>query len=186
MQWYTGNTLYDTLLIIGFAYALLVMVSSYFGTAAYGGRFGGGKRAKGIKLGSKSGWILMELPGLIVFPIVFFMGSNSDQTVPLFFLAIWMIHYSNRALITPMLMRVQPGSTASFSLGVVIAGWITLFLHGYFNAAYLTEYGAQYTDDWFSDPRFQIGLVIYLIGFTLNVHSDSILEKSSLAQPESR
>ena len=26
MQWYTGNTLYDTLLIIGFAYALLIFV----------------------------------------------------------------------------------------------------------------------------------------------------------------
>ena len=67
MQWYTGNTLYDTLLLIGFAYAILVMVSSFFGTAAYGGRFGGGKRSKGIKLGSKAGWILMELPGLLVF-----------------------------------------------------------------------------------------------------------------------
>ena len=40
MQWYTENTLYDTLLLVGFAYAILVMVSSYFGTAAYGGRFG--------------------------------------------------------------------------------------------------------------------------------------------------
>ena len=29
MQWYTGNTLYDTLLLIGFAYAILVMVSSF-------------------------------------------------------------------------------------------------------------------------------------------------------------
>ena len=93
----------------------------------------------------------MELPGLLVFPIVFFMGPNSDQTVPLFFLAVWMFHYTNRALVTPMLMRVQPGSTASFSLGVVIAGWITLFLHGYFNAAYLTEFGTQYTTEWFSD-----------------------------------
>ena len=102
---YTGDTLYDTLLLVGFAYSLLVMVSSFFGTAAYGGRFGGGKRAKGIKLGSKAGWILMELPGLIVFPIVFFMGPNADQTVPLFFLAVWMFHYTNRALVTPMLMR---------------------------------------------------------------------------------
>ena len=42
MQWYTGNTLYDTLLIIGFVYAALIFGSSLFGTAAYGGRFGGG------------------------------------------------------------------------------------------------------------------------------------------------
>src|SRR6056300_701856 len=175
MQWYTGNTFYDTLLIVGFLYALMIFLSSFYGTAAYGGRFGGSGKSKGIKLGSKQGWILMELPGLIVFPIVFFMGPNKNQTVPLFFLAVWMFHYTNRALVTPMLMRVQPGSTASFSLGVVLAGWATLFLHGYFNAAYLTEFGNQYTVDWFSDPRFQIGLVIYAVGFALNVHSDSIL-----------
>jgi 3-oxo-5-alpha-steroid 4-dehydrogenase 1 len=183
MTWYTGDPLYDTLLIIGFAYAAMVLVGSFFGTAAYGGRFGGGKRAKGLKLGAKQGWVLMELPGLIVFPVVFFMGSNADQAVPLFFLAIWMMHYTNRALITPLLMRVQPGSQASFSLGVVIAGWITLFLHGYFNAAYLTELGTQYTYDWFTDPRFRIGFAIYIVGFVLNIHSDHILRNLRSPNP---
>jgi len=183
MQWYTGNTLYDTLLLIGFAYAALVLVSSFFGTAAYGGRFGGSRRGKGVKLGSKVGWVVMELPGLIVFPVVFFMGSRADQTVPLFFLAIWMIHYSNRALINPLLMRVQPGSTSSFSIGVVVAGWITLFLHGYFNAAYLTEFGSHYQVSWFADPRFQVGLAIYLIGFVLNIHSDAILRNLRSKHP---
>ena len=101
MQWYTGNSFYDSLLIVGFVYAALVFVSSLFGTAQYGGRFGGGKRSKGVKLHAKTGWVLMELPGLVIFPIVFFMGENSDQLVPLIFLAIWMIHYSNRALLHP-------------------------------------------------------------------------------------
>ena len=155
------------------------MVSSFFGTAAIG-RFGGGKRSKGIKLGSKAGWILMN-PGATGFPHRLHVPTR--QTVPLFFLAVWMFHYTNRALVTPMLMRVQPGSTASFSLGVVIAGWITLFLHGYFNAAYLTEFGTQYTTEWFSDPRFQIGLAIYIFGFTLNVHSDSILRNLRSPNP---
>ena len=31
MTWYTGDALYDTLLLIGFAYATLVLVSSFFG-----------------------------------------------------------------------------------------------------------------------------------------------------------
>ena len=127
MQWYTGNTFYDSLLIVGFLYAALVFVSSLFGTAQYGGRFSGSKRSKGVKLHAKTGWVLMELPGLIIFPIVFFMGENSDQLVPLIFLAIWMIHYTNRALYTPLMMRVQPGSSSSFALNVVIAGWLTLF-----------------------------------------------------------
>ena len=183
MTWYTGDTLYDTLLLIGFAYALLVLVGSFFGTAAYGGRFSGSKKKKGLKLGAKFGWVLMELPGLIVFPVVFFMGPNSGQAVPLFFLAIWMMHYSNRALINPLRMRVQPGSSASFAFSVVIAGWITLFLHGYFNAAYLTQFGTQYTEAWFTDPRFIIGLCIYAFGFILNIHSDNILRNLRSPDP---
>lgn len=185
MVWYTGNALYDTLLLIGFAYALLVFAASFVGTAAYGGRFGLKGKKQGLKLGSRMGWIIMELPGLLVFPVIYFMGPNAYEVVPLFFLAIWMMHYSNRALITPMLMRVQPGTAASFSFNVIVAGWITLFLHGYFNAAYLTEYGDQYTQDWFSDPRFFLGLLIYATGFVLNIYSDYILRNLRSKTPDS-
>ncbi len=181
MQWYTGNTFYDTLLALSFGYALIILISSFFGTAQYGGRFGA--KSKGLKLGSKVGWVVMEFPGLLVFPIVFFMGENALQPVPLFFLCVWMMHYSNRALITPLLMRVQPGTTSSFAFNVVLAGWLTLTLHGYFNAAYISELGDQYTIDWFSDPRFIGGLVIYLCGFSLNIHSDTILRNLRSPNP---
>ena len=181
MQWYTGNTFYDTLLLIGFGFALLILISSFFGTAGYGGRFG--TKGKGLKLGSKVGWVLMEFPGLLVFPIVFFLGANAMQPVPLFFLCVWMIHYSNRALITPLLMRVQPGTTSSFDFSVVLMGWFTLTLHGYFNAAYISELSDQYSMEWFSDPRFLSGLIIYVLGFILNIHSDSILRNLRSRNP---
>ena len=181
MQWYTGNVFYDTFLIVGFVYAALVLVSSFFGTAQYGGRFGG--RGKGIKLGSKVGWIVMEFPGLLVFPLVFMGGRNALEPVPLFFLCVWTIHYANRALITPLLMRVQPGSQSSFALNVVIAGWITLSLHGYFNAAYISELSDQYNISWFSDPRFISGLIIYLVGFSINIYSDTILRNLRSLKP---
>lgn len=181
MTWYTGNTFYDTLLLIGFIFAALILISSFKGTALYGGRFG--TRGRGIKFGSKLGWIVMELPGLLVFPIVFFMGKNALQPVPLFFLGIWLLHYSNRALITPLLMRVQPGSQASFDLSVVLLGWFSLSLHGYFNAAYISEFGTHYDSSWFSDPRFITGLIIYITGFTLNIHSDAVLRNLRSKNP---
>ena len=42
MQWYTDNTTYDTLLLIGFAFAAIILLTSFKGTAQYGGRFGAG------------------------------------------------------------------------------------------------------------------------------------------------
>ena len=172
MAWYTGNTLYDTLLLLGFVYAAIILISSRMGTAQYGGRFGNNDR--GIKFSSKVGWIMMETPALILFPLFFFMGSNSDQNVPLFFLAIWMFHYTNRALVTPSLMRTRPDAKKTFDLSVILAGWATIALHSYLNARFISEYGEHYQNDWFSDPRFLIGLVVYVAGFILNIHSDSV------------
>ena len=70
----------------GFADALLVFAASFVGTAAYGGRFGLKGKKQGLKLGSRMGWIIMELPGLLVFPVIYFMGTNAYEAVPLFFL----------------------------------------------------------------------------------------------------
>ena len=183
MTWYTGDFAFDTLLTIGLVFALFVFISSRYGTAKYGGRFGGGGKG-GFKLGSKPGWILMELPGLLVFPIVFFMGSNSMETVPLFFLAIWMMHYCNRALITPLLMRTRPDAQSDFDISVIVLGWVSLALHGYLNARYISELGDHYQPEWFSDPRFIIGLSIYAFGFTLNIISDSILRNLRSKVPD--
>jgi len=173
MTWYTGNTLYDSLLIVGFVIALLIYLGNRYGTAAYGGRFGESK--SGFKLSSKMGWILMELPALIVFPIVYFAGQNAMQPVPLFFLGLWIFHYTNRALVNPMLMRTAAGSKNSFDPSVMLWGWVVLALHSYLNAAYISEFGDFYQQSWFQDPRFIIGIIIYVFGFSLNVYSDAIL-----------
>ena len=183
MTWYTGDFAFDTLLTTGLVFALFVFISSRYGTAKYGGRFGGGGKG-GFKLGSKPGWILMELPGLLVFPVVFFMGSNSMETVPLFFLAIWMMHYCNRALITPLLMRTRPDAQSDFDISVILLGWVSLALHGYLNARYISELGDHYQPEWFSDPRFIIGLAIYAFGFMLNIISDSILRNLRSKVPD--
>lgn len=180
MAWYTGSTVYDNWLIVGFVFAALVFITAKYGTAPYGGRFG--VKGGGIKLNSKVGWILMELPALLFFPLFYFMGGNAFAPVPLLFLGIWTIHYLNRALITPLLMR-RGGDSSTFSLSVVVIGWFSLILHSYLNARYISEYGNQYGLSWLGDPRFLIGLAIYLCGFYLNVKSDSIVRNLRSRSP---
>ena len=185
MSWYTGNSVYDSLLIVGLVVSVLIYLGNKYGTAKYGGRFGESK-GDSFRLSSKAGWILMEMPALIVFPIVFFLGSNAMDSVPLFFWAVWTFHYMNRAIVNPMLMRTAAGSKNSFDPSVMLWGWVVLALHSYLNAAYISEYGTQYQDSWFQDPRFIIGLLIYATGFVLNVYSDSILRnlRSKTPQPD--
>ena len=126
----------------------------------------------------------MEIPALIVFPIVFFMGSKADQTVPLFFLALWVFHYLNRAIVNPMLMRTSVNAKNSFDPSVMLWGWLVLGLHSYLNAAYISELGTHYQASWFQDPRFIVGMLIYVFGFTTNVYSDSILRNLRSKNPQ--
>ena len=63
----------------------------------------------------------------------------------------------------------------TIAAAVVVAGWLVTTLHGYLNAVFIAHLGEHFTPDWFSDPRFLIGMAIYLTGFILNLQSDAIL-----------
>jgi len=172
MCWYTGNSLYDTILFSGFTLVILTMIGTRFFKTPYG-RFG--DKRFGIALNPRLGWFLMELPATVTFIIIYFNGIRSFETVPLVFFVIWCIHYANRGFIFPFLMRVDPGSRQTFNLAVVASGWVVTAIHGYLNASFFTTHGNHFTASWLSDPRFIIGILFYYFGYSMNIYSDYIL-----------
>ena len=74
-------------------------------------------------------------------------------------------------------MRVSKGDRNSFSIVVMLSGWIVTTLHGYLNAVFISQLGEHLTLEWLSDPRFIIGLLIYFTGYTLNIYSDAIIRR---------
>ena len=53
----------------------------------------------------------------------------------------------------------------SFSLIVVVAGWLVTGLHGYLHAVFFTRLGSHLHDEsWVFDPRFGMGLGVYAVG----------------------
>ena len=62
----------------------------------------------------------------------------------------------------------------------ILSGIFTCSINGYLQGRYLTNY-ASYEPSWFYDPRFLIGLVLFLLGMAINIHSDSVLR--SLRKP---
>lgn len=168
---YAADT-YQMVLWIGFAYVAMIVIGGFVAPAPYG-RFADTKY--GMSLSPRLGWFLMELPATISFVYFFFQGKNSHEIVPLFFLGIWLMHYANRGFIFPALMRVAKGTSNSFSFMVVAAGWLVTTFHGYLNAVFIADLGTHFTPDWFTDPRFIIGMTIYFFGFIMNVHSDAII-----------
>ena len=123
----------------------------------------------------------MELPASLSFIFFYFQGDNCFEAVPLFFLGIWLIHYGNRGFIFPFLIRLLKELKAPFSIMIVGTGWLVTTLHGYLNAVFIGHFGEHLTDDWFIDPRFLIGMVIYAFGYLMNIHSDAIIRNYSKA-----
>ena len=172
MEYLMDAQTYRMVMLVGFAYVAIIFVGAFVMKAPYG-RFA--SDAWGLSLSPRLGWFLMELPATLSFVWFYFAGDNRFEVVPLFFLGIWLLHYGNRGFVFPFLIRAAKGAKGSFSLMVVVFGWLVTSLHGYLNAVFIGHLGAHFTPDWFLDPRFLIGMAIYLAGFTLNLHSDAIL-----------
>ncbi len=172
MRWYTGDPIFDTVLLAGFAMVPLTVIGLLFMKAPYG-RFADGKTKLGV--GPKLGWLLMELPATLSFWFFYLQGPRRFETVPLVLACLWQLHYLNRGFLFPLSMRVPKGTGNSFGLLVMVSGMFVTSMHGYLNATLYSRLGAHLVDGWLSDPRFLGGLAIYAAGLALNLHSDHVL-----------
>jgi len=173
VTWYTGDATYDTVLAIGFVFAAFVVVAQRFVQSPYG-RFA--SKTWGPSLDPRLGWWLMELPATLVFLVVWLRAPSWQEPTALVLGAIWCLHYANRGWFFPLSIRVAPGAKQTFGLTVVVAGWFVTAMHGYLNAAWFTSFGG-FTTDWFTDPRFLLGLGVYYSGYALVLHSERVVRR---------
>lgn len=173
MTWYTGDPVFDTVLTIGFAFAALVIAIGFFMQSPYG-RFAS-EDAGGVNLNPKLGWWLMELPASVSFLVFFAWHWPAWNVTALVLAAIWVIHYANRGWFFPLAIRVAPGRRSTFNISVMILGMLVVGIHGYLNATWFTIYGDHLDADWLTDPRFIIGLLIYIVGLGLILHSEHVV-----------
>lgn len=172
MQWKTGDSTFDTVILIGLAFAALTIIGSLFVKSPYG-RFASDKM--GISLNPKLGWWLMEIPATVVFILMYLQGTRATELVPLIMAAIWIIHYGNRGWFFPLSIRNVPGKKSTFGISVILAGMFVTAMHGYLNARWFSELGTHLDHTWLQDPRFIIGLIIYGVGLFIILQSEYIM-----------
>ena len=126
----------------------------------------------GPMIDNKLGWILMEVPSLIIFITLVLTGSNSF-TKPLWVLfGIWAIHYFNRSIIFPLRTRTKG---KKMPVLIVIAAVFFNLVNASLNGYWLGHVGPEYPDSYLLDPRFIIGAVIFMAGFMINQFADKKL-----------
>src|SRR5688572_16412004 len=120
---------------------------------------------------SRVGWIVMEHPAVLLFIAVFALGRHRAEVVPLFFLALWQIHYVHRTFVFPFRMR---STGKRMPLVLALTGALFNAANAYVNARWISHL-AHYTTDWLGDPRFVAGVVVFAVGLVMNLHADTVL-----------
>ena len=158
--------------------AVAVFISLFFITAPYGRYF---RRSFGPSINGRLGWIIMEAPAPLVFAFYFITDMRVATITQIVFLTIWEIHYIDRALIYPITLRI---SSKPLPVSVLMSALAFNVMNAYLNSQYVIMNTTKYSQLWLVDIRFVTGLVLFILGFILNRHSDYILYRIRRTSPQ--
>ena len=158
------------------AMAVIVFVALFFFKAGYGYL---SSSNWGPKINNKVAWILMEAPAfifLLYYTVSFSLSGieTGNSKIVLYIMAgLFLLHYFQRSFIFPLLMRGK----STMPIAVMLMGLVFNTLNAYMIGGWL--YGAapsgMYTTAWLYSPKFIIGLVIFVLGMGINLHSDHVI-----------
>lgn len=164
----TLDGLYEPILWLYLVMALVTFVPLFWIAAPYG-RFT--RKGWGPQISALAGWIIMEFPAVAALPVYCLLAGGEVSLVGGVFLAMWLSHYVHRTFVYPFRHR-RAGAT----MPVLIVGMAIFFnlVNGFANGWFVfgrMDYGAA----WLVDPRFVLGLALFVVGMAINVQSDQVL-----------
>jgi protein-S-isoprenylcysteine O-methyltransferase Ste14 len=164
----TQDVVYNAVLLASFALAAVVAVALFFVDAPYGRHT---RRGWGPTIGDKAGWIVMEAPSALGMVVFYFLG-RPHGLAPLVFLAMWESHYLYRAFLYPLRVRESSGR---MPLSVVAMAILFNTMNVYLNGRYLFVLSDGYPGAWLADPRFLLGVGLFVLGTLINRGADRTL-----------
>jgi 3-oxo-5-alpha-steroid 4-dehydrogenase 1 len=151
--------------------ALIVHVTMFYVTAPFGRH---SSEKWGLQIDNKLGWMLMELPSLLIMTYYLGWGSHSFSYYAWVLFGLWILHYFHRSLIYPLRIKATPKKMPLvIAMSAILFNSVNASLNGY----YLAELAPQekYSQGWLSSPHFLLGIILFIVGFAINLHSDTIL-----------
>lgn len=163
------ETFFNTLLYIWMGIAVVIVPILLKVTPPYG-RHTSDKW--GPTISSKWGWIIMEIPVIIMFSYLFLTG-DATKSLPLYvFFGLFMVHYFNRVFIFPLRIK-EKGK--KMPVLIVLMAFSFNICNGFFNGYWFGNFAPVYELSWFYDWRFILGATMFVVGMYINMSSDNIL-----------
>ncbi len=116
------------------------------------------------------GWFWMEVPALLVFPLLAIFGPAEKDALSWILIALWCLHYVNRVLIFPFRIKTKG---KKMPLIIAISAVFFNLINGFVNGYYI-----GFVDEKSSAVVHVltiIGIVLFFIGFSINLIADSKL-----------
>ncbi|MFO7615817.1 MAG: DUF1295 domain-containing protein [Bacteroidales bacterium] len=125
----------------------------------------------GPMIGNRTGWILMEMPGMMVL-LYFLMSSSPRPNAMIWILAFFFLfHYIHRTFVFPFRIRTN---SKRMPLLIALFGILFNLMNGFLLGYHFTRFNGQTTDDLVS-PRFIAGALLFVLGVYVNWKYDNRL-----------
>tara|TARA_B110000914_G_scaffold104790_1_gene91860 strand:+ start:1365 stop:2096 length:732 start_codon:yes stop_codon:yes gene_type:complete len=123
----------------------------------------------GKTIDNKTGWFLMELPALVTCPSIYFIVVE-EISLSIGFVFIWITHYFNRTIIYPLRIKTKG---KKIPIAIVASAFFFNLINGFLNGYFISLINFESL----SFTYIISGLLIFIIGFYVNVSSDNKLIK---------
>jgi len=150
------------------AFALFLFPVLFFVKQPYGRHF---SERWGPAVPNQTGWIIMELPSLIIFSYFYTVSQNFSLSTTILF-ALWFVHYFNRSLIFPFRIKTKG---KKMPLLIMLFGIIFNVVNASLNGLFLSKIPDFHSFSLSDFIRFAIGLILFISGLIINLTSDNIL-----------
>ena len=150
--------------------ALVVFITLFYKNASYG-RFIG--KDSSFTLPSRVGWVVMESPTVIVILIFLILFFKNIGITEIILSLIWLSHYTHRTFIWPFRAKLKG---KEMTTGVVLMALIFNLVNITLQCIWIFIL-SSYDQNWIFSSVFISGLILFFIGMSINIKSDSILMK---------
>jgi len=132
-------------------------------------------RRWGRAISNRVGWVVMEAPVVILFFKYWIFSERAFAITPLVLFLLFNLHYCQRTFVFPLLMR----GNDKMPLSIIAFGMLFNTANAYMQGAWIFHLSPPdlYTPEWLTTPQFIIGVMIFLAGLVINLHSDRIIRR---------
>ena len=159
MDFKTINYLWIGVAIVTFLALVLFKVKAPYGRHS--------NEQWGPMISNKWGWFFMELPALILMPLIALIGNSKKNELSYLIIGLWVLHYANRTLIFPFKLK-----TKDKKMPLLIVGSAVLFngVNGLLNGYFIGFMNPELFD--LASPHVIIGALVFFVGMGINKWSD--------------